>query len=465
MNLNKKKIFVLLPDGVGLRNFAFTDFNELGKDAGFDVVYWNNTVFDIGALGFKEVRIQNAKTHPLTDTLKAAKINITLNQFKRMTGDHVYDTYKFPFKTSSFKDRVKAATIQFLTATFNSSRGIAKIEKIINAKERSTAYYEDCKKSLLIEKPDMVFCTNQRPITAVAPLLAAKDLGIPTATFIFSWDNLPKATMVVDTDYYFVWSNYMKSELMKYYPYVSEKQIVVAGTPQFEVYYSENAVISKSDFFQKYGLDTARKYLCYSGDDITTCPDDSQYLEDVAEAVSELNSAGEKLGIIFRRCPVDFSDRYDSVLEKYKDIIVPIDPVWEKKGEVWNTVLPTKEDSILLANTIAHSEMVINLASSMVFDFVTDNKNCCYINYDVPNKKRPDWSVNTIYNFVHFRSMPDKQSVIWLNDKGSIATEIKNILNGNYKTDFAQEWFETINLHPAEDASKRIWENIRRIVS
>jgi hypothetical protein len=33
-------------------------------------------------------------------------------------------------------------------------------------------------------------------------LLAAQQLGIPTATFIFSWDNLLKATMVVETDYY-----------------------------------------------------------------------------------------------------------------------------------------------------------------------------------------------------------------------------------------------------------------------
>jgi hypothetical protein len=53
---------------------------------------------------------------------------------------------------------------------------------------------------------------------AVAPLLAAQDLGIPTATFIFSWDNLPKATMVVEANYYFVWSHHMKRELLLYYP-------------------------------------------------------------------------------------------------------------------------------------------------------------------------------------------------------------------------------------------------------
>jgi hypothetical protein len=29
------------------------------------------------------------------------------------------------------------------------------------------------------------FFTNQRPMTAIAPMLAAQELGIPTATFIF----------------------------------------------------------------------------------------------------------------------------------------------------------------------------------------------------------------------------------------------------------------------------------------
>lgn len=465
MNLNKKKIFVLLPDGVGLRNFAFTDFNKLGKEAGFEVVYWNNTVFDVNELGFNEVRIQNSKTHPLTDVLKAAKINITLNQFKRKTGDDVYDSYKFPFQSKSAKGKLKSLTIKMLISLFNSSSGLEKIEKIIDKKERSTAYYEDCKKTLLSEKPDIVFCTNQRPITAVAPLLAAKDLGIPTATFIFSWDNLPKATKIVNTDYYFVWSEYMKTELKNYYPYISENQIFVTGTPQFEAYYSENNVVPKQEFFQKYGLDSGKRYLCYSGDDFTTCPDDSQYLEDVAKAVSDLNSEGENIGIIFRRCPVDFSDRYDSVLEKYKNIIVPVNPIWEKKGEIWNAILPTREDAVLLANTVAHSEMVINLGSSMVFDFVTNKKLCCFINYDVPNKRLQNWSVNKIYKFVHFRSMPNKKAVVWLDSKESIVVEIKKILEGNYKMESTEEWFETINLDPAKDASKRIWDNLIQIVS
>ena len=41
----KKKVFIFLPDGVGLRNFALTQFKEIGEQKGYEIVYWNNTVF------------------------------------------------------------------------------------------------------------------------------------------------------------------------------------------------------------------------------------------------------------------------------------------------------------------------------------------------------------------------------------------------------------------------------------
>ena len=68
-------------------------------------------------------------------------------------------------------------------------------------------------------------------------------------------------------------------------------------------------------------------------------------------------------------------------------------------------------DIILLANTIYHTELVVNLGSSMVFDYATNQKPCAYIRYDVPNCPVPDWSVQKIYNFIHFRSMPSAHAV------------------------------------------------------
>src|SRR5690606_15462237 len=126
------------------------------------------------------------------------------------------------------------------------------------------------------------------------------------------------------------------------------------------------------------------EYICFSGDDITTSPDDHQYLNDFAEAVEQINStANYNLGIIFRRCPVDFSGRYDEVLKKFDKIITSISPKWEQIDSSWNAILPKKEDLKLQINTILHTKAVVNLGSSMVFDFAVFNKPCLYINYDV----------------------------------------------------------------------------------
>ena len=153
-------------------------------------------------------------------------------------------------------------------------------------------------------------------------------------------------------------------------------------------------------------------------------------------------------------------------MEEYKDIIVSINPKWENIGDAWNAILPTKEDLILQMNTIFYSEFVINLGSSMVFDFVSFKKPCAFINYDVVNKEFPNWSVRKIYKFVHFRSMPTKNSVIWLNSPEEIESIIESLLNSNDTkiVHDAQKWFEIINQHPPELASERIWTAIETII-
>jgi hypothetical protein len=464
--MQNNKIFILLPDGVGLRNFAYSNFNDIGKEQGFNVIFWNNTPFDLTELDFKEIKIQNSKSHPLTETYKNARKQIELNLYVRQTKDSVYTTYRFPFSYATVSNAIKSIVTKLLSFTHSSKYGLKHIRTKIKRQERKTLYYQQCLETLKKEKPAMVFCTNQRPMSAIAPVLAAQELGIPTATFIFSWDNVPKATMVIETDYYFVWSDLMKKELLFYYPYIVEQNIFVTGTPQFESHFDASKLLSREEFFHQNDLCSDKKYICYSGDDVTTCPDDPKYLEDVAEAVRTLNDEGYNLRIIFRRCPVDFSDRYDYVLSEFKDIITPIIPLWKKIGEDWNTILPTQADLNLQMNTIAHSEMVINLGSSMVFDFATHNKACAFINYDVAVKTDPNWSVKKIYNYIHFRSMPDRNAVYWINSPTDIDEIIKKGLESNSSIiESAQKWFEIINKHKPQLASKRIWNAIKTIVS
>ena len=463
--MQNHKIFILLPDGIGLRNFAFTNFHQLGIENGFEITFWNATPFDLTKLGFNEIKIVNPRIHPITDLLKNAQIQIELNQNIKKSKDKVYNSYRFPFSYKGVKATLKTLTVKWLIFWNNSESGLNRIRKNISKNERKTKLYFDSLATLQTENPAMVFCTNQRITSAVASILAAQDIGIPTATFIFSWDNLPKGTKIIETDYYFVWSEHMKNELQYYYPHVNKNQIIVTGSPQFVPHFDKKIIESKETFYEKHHLDFNKKYICFSGDDVTTSPNDPQYLSDVVKAVKYLNANGNNIGILFRRCPVDFSKRFDSVLNENKDLITCLDPKWKKMGDGWNTILPTKEDLELQMNTIYHSELVINLGSSMVFDFVAYEKPCGFINYDVLNTEFPDWSVKKIYNFIHFRSMPTNNAVFWINSPSDMEQNIGKALNtdANKIVANAQKWFKKINQHPPEKASERIWNAISEI--
>lgn len=463
--MKPKKIFILLPDGVGLRNFAFSNFYETGKEKDFEITYWNKTFFDLEDLNYPELKIASGKNHFLTDILKNARKHIELNLNIKKSASEVYNTYRFPFVYSTFKNALRSILSKFLIFFFSSETGLKIIRSFIKKIESNTSYFEACVNQLRQEKPDFIFCTNQRPVLGIAPILAAQSLNIPTATFIFSWDNLPKATMVIETDYYFVWSTHMKNELLYYYPYIKKEQIVVAGTPQFEMHYNSTVIQSKESFFETYNLDVNKKYICYSGDDITTSPNDPIYLEDVAKAVRQLNEEGKNVGIVFRRCPVDVSSRFDVVLKTYSDVITPTQPKWEKAGNSWNTILPTKEDMSLLANTIYHTEFVINLGSSMVFDYVIFKKPCIYINYDVNDCVNKEWTVKKIYNYIHFQSMPSKEAVLWCYNNKDLKQLFEKILNNELSNVIeANKWFEKITEQPAHLASERIWNEINSII-
>ncbi|WP_264531309.1 UDP-glycosyltransferase [Flavobacterium sp. N502540] len=462
----KNNIFIFLPDGVGLRNFAFTKFKSIGEENNFKITYWNNTPFSLnGELNYDEVKIKDQKIHPLTTVFARARKRIELNIFDKKYKETVYNTYNFPQSYSSVTNAAKSILVDLLVFFGSNTAGNKFVRERIKKLERKSSKYQSCKLQLQENKPDFIFCTNPRPTQAIAPILAAKDLGIPTGTFIFSWDNLPKATTLIETDFYFVWSDHMKKELLMYCPYIASEKIFVTGTPQFESHFDSTLIQSKEDFFAEHKLDLGRKYICFSGDDIVTSPLDQYYLEDLAISVRELNKQGYSLGIIYRKCPVDFTDRYDAILKEYQDVIVSIDPLWRPVGKNWNEIMPSKEDFALQSNICEHTEFVGNIASSMVFDFVAHNKSCLFFDYEQPQLKKGIRDIGQNYNYIHFRSMPSKEAALWIRSKENLTQTVKDIIDARSSSVFeGKKWFEVIVGPNPTIASDKIWNSIDRIL-
>lgn len=218
-------------------------------------------------------------------------------------------------------------------------------------------------------RPSVLFCSHQRPPQILAPVIAAKSLGIPTATFIFSWDNLTsKGRIAAPFDHYFVWSDLMRSELRRFYPEVDESRIHLVGTPQFDPYEDESLLWSREEFFARIGADPGRPLICYSGGDAGNVPADQFNVNALCELIQDGKVNGNPQ-VFVRPSPVDDGKRYEPYLEKFPDVFYGR-PEWvHDLTGVAGKVMPSASDMQFLVNLVRHSSINVNFGSTMTLDY------------------------------------------------------------------------------------------------
>ncbi len=425
--MSKKRAVLIFPDGVGIRNYLYSD---VFKNTKAELIILHNFDEDTELLLSELTSInQFIKLPKYQESFKEKFLRelICLCRLKHNTEKVQNPSILANWKTD-YKDFAKKVFYKLITKLSNrvtEYKSILKLERTYQRSLRNTDFYKQINNLFIDIKPDMVFCAHQRGLQCASIFAVAKDKNIPSSTVIFSWDNLPKARLALRADKYFVWSDYMKEEMSVYYPEISADRVVVTGTPQFEFYNNAENIIAKEDFFKKYNLDHDKKVICFSGDDIKTSPDDPKYLFDLASELIKNNMQNE-YQILLRRCPVDISDRFDEVVKQFPDLIKVAAPIWNfNSSRSWSTIFALPEDVSLLVSTVYYSDIVVNVGSTMAFDFAMFKKPCIFIAYNQEMKADKSWSIDTIYNFQHFRSMPNDSAVIWWRKKDEIGNLIK----------------------------------------
>jgi len=456
MKNKKEHIFLLVQSGYSARNFILSGFLSEAKAP---VTFWSDQDY-IAQYKIKNTLLvlpkyqYNGKLNFIQKVKNKAELFFNVKKFKNKN----YTDYLIGItKNKSLKVTLRNAVITVLARFFSSEKGIEYLDKPFYKATRKTDYYKKCKEALEKHLPTTVFCTHQRASNAVAPMLAAKDLGIKTVCFIHSWDNIPKGVQLVKADSYFVWSAYMKQEMSAHYPFINPKTIKVTGTPQFIPYFEEGYRMERKTFFSQFDLESAKKYILFSGNDKTTSPNDPVFLADVCKAVLELNKKEDIYRVLFRPNPIDKNEDFNKPLKKYSSILTEVKPDWfGAKTLLWNQGLPSKKDVALLVNTIFHSDLIVNMGSTMALDAALLGKTSCYINYDVESDY--DWNVNRIYNFIHFDMIKKLNPVFWINDRSKVLSVLKDALENPEKTQKDRDkWVETITQSPIVDTNKRMW--------
>jgi hypothetical protein len=265
-----------------------------------------------------------------------------------------------------------------------SLRALTALENHFTYAQRPTRRFDDLYAEL---KPDLVF--NGSHIHGKAgflPIRVAHRMGIPTAGFIFSWDNLTSRSRIMEPyDDYLVWHTNMRDQLRGIYPEIAPDKVHVTGTPQLDYHLKDEYRWSCDQLFAHLGLDPRRKLILYTTGVAELFPYEPDHVDFVIDALMQMPEA-ERPQLVVRVYAKDGSGRFDEHKQRYagsRDVFFP-QSTW---NEQW--MMPTLEDNFVYTNLIRHADLGINAASTVSLELCIHDVPVINIGYDPPGRTIP----------------------------------------------------------------------------
>jgi hypothetical protein len=310
-------------------------------------------------------------------------------------------------EASNIRQKMKRYAKKAAGQLFASRRGIgllSRAERITSRSLRTTRYYVDLLREL---DPSLVFnCSHVHSHNAIHAVEAAQWLGIKTATFIFSWDNLTSQGRIMPPyDYYLVWNEAIRDQLLDIYDAVRPQQVFVTGTPQFDFHFRSEFFWTREEFCERIGADPLRPIVLYSTGMANHMPGEPEIVEGIAKLLSKMTDLGLPQ-LVVRVYPKDRSRRFDEVQRRYPEVIFPVVP-WE---EAWLT--PSFEDTYQLVNMLRHATVGINVASTVSLELCMFDKPVINVGYNPPSVDKEVVDYMRYYDFDHYRPLVQSGAVM-----------------------------------------------------
>lgn len=397
---NTKRIVALIPRGEVIRNFVHTNaLDEIAAGAELSLL-------TISAEAETDKLLENrfGNVFPLTEYREK-----WLVRFQREILDMAHGRWLW---SRAAQERWRLRDSEAVTVRQKSVRNAKKLlcypfanraglnvlgksERFSSRLLKTTDEYLDLFKRI---KPDLVFNGSHiHSRIATQAIQAANWLKIPTATFIFSWDNLTsQGRITLPYDYFLVWNEQLKQQLLEMYEWIDPEQVFVTGTPQFDFHFQPKFYQSREEFCTEIGADSERPIVLYSTGMPNHMPGESEIVEEIADMLKEIG--GEKSPqLLVRVYPKDLTGRFDELKKRRTDILFP-KIAWE---EAWLT--PKFEDSYALVNTLRHSACGINVASTISLELCMFDKPVINVGYNPPSVDSKTLKYGDYYEFDHYK--------------------------------------------------------------
>ena len=258
----------------------------------------------------------------------------------------------------------------------------------------------------LFEKygPDAVFITYPFSFHVYPFLRRAAKQKIPTIAYVPSWDNLTsKWEVPAKPNKMIVWNEIMRSEAVEFLDY-DEKDVPICGIPQFDLYADPSIIIPKKDFLKTVGADPNKRLLTYATGTPALYKDEPEIVELIYEAMTE-GKISNPCQLLIRLHPR--RDLHDFArFEGRNDIILQTpgraSSAFAKSGYCW---VSDMADYLTLANTMANSDVILNIASTITLEACIVNRPVVNVGFDGRTQREYHESVRRYFDYTHYRNI------------------------------------------------------------
>ncbi len=258
-------------------------------------------------------------------------------------------------------------------------------------------------------RPSLVVATVPHIASEAPPVLVARKRGIPAACWVSSWDNLTsKPAYFTGYDHYFVWSERMREELLRYYPEAQGRPITATGVPHFDWYRQPGMAWSREELCARFRLDPSRPLFFYATATPHLAPAEDRVVKRLAkEAAEGLLPGGAQL--VVRLHPGDAGGRFR---EWAADGPVRLRvPGGEGKG-ILSAYCPTMEDNRELVSCVANADVVINLASTVTLEAALCDRPVINVAFDPSPGREFQAVIDRYYDtYDHYRTVVESGAV------------------------------------------------------